>query len=195
MAAPKGAPLRVSSNHRKPGPLEKAYQLYRMELRRFFARRSRDPHAVDDLMQSMYLSLSKARPAEAVRNPRTYLFGIAWHLLHDENRRVEKERRRSVGCDFAEFDAYADRSNRLWVEDDASSDQQRAELERVLKQLPVACQVAVLRQYRDNWSYAEIARELGVTPHAVKKYMVRALNHFRMYFNACEADVRQEGKR
>jgi RNA polymerase sigma factor (sigma-70 family) len=150
---------------------------------------------VDDLTQAMYLSLKKTRPADDVHDPRQYLFGVAWHLLHDENRRVEAERSQLVGCNFDEFDTYADCSNRLWVEDDTASDQQRAELDRVLAQLPAACQVAVLRQYRDNRSYAEIARELGVTTHAVKKYIVRALNHFRAHFNSYGLGAAQEGKR
>ncbi len=175
--------------------LEEAYQRYRAELRRFFAQRSRDPHSVDDLIQTMYLSLRKTRPADDVRDPRQYLFGIAWHLLHDDNRRIDLARRRSAQYDSNELDALASPSNRLWVEDDASSEQEREELERVLSQLPTACQVAVLRQYRDNRSYAEIARELGVTPHTVKKYIMRALNHFRMHFESRERDTSQEGKR
>jgi RNA polymerase sigma factor (sigma-70 family) len=150
---------------------------------------------VDDLVQTMYLSLKKTRPADDLRDPRLYLFGMAWHLLHDENRRVEAERSKSVGCNFDEFDAHAERSNRLWVEDDTSSDLQRAELEHVLAQLPKVCQVAVLRQYRDNRSYAEIARELHVSTHAVKKYIMRALNHIRMHFHSYELDASQKRKR
>jgi RNA polymerase sigma-70 factor (ECF subfamily) len=175
--------------------LQEAYQRYRAELRRFFAQRSRDPQSVDDLIQTMYLSLQKTRPAADVRDPRQYLFGVAWHLLHYENRRIEIERSRSVGCNFDDFDDLAAHSNRLWIEDDAPSDQQREELERVLSQLPVACQVAVLRQYRDNRSYAQIADELGVTSHTVKKYIMRALNHFRVHFEGLERDTSQEGKR
>jgi RNA polymerase sigma-70 factor (ECF subfamily) len=150
---------------------------------------------VDDLIQAMYVSLKKTRPADAIRDPRRYLFGMAWHLLHDANRRIASERGHLVGCNFDEFDAHAERSNRLWVEDDSSSDYQRAEFDRLLAQLPAACQVAVLRQYRDNRSYAEIAKELGVTSHAVKKYIMRALNHFRMHFKTLQLDARQEGKR
>jgi RNA polymerase sigma factor (sigma-70 family) len=183
------------SEHRLIERLEDAYQRYRQELRNFFARKSRDPQTVDDLIQTMYLSLKKTRPPQEVRDPRQYLFGVAWNLLHDANRRAETERARRVGCNYDEFDAYADRSNRLWVEDDATSEQQRFELERVLSQLPAACQVAVIRQYRDNRSYAEIARELGVTTHTVKKYIVRALNHFRAHFNSRDLDAAREGKR
>ncbi len=150
---------------------------------------------MDDLVQTMYVSLKKTRPVGDVRDPRQYLFGMAWHLLYDENRRIDAARGQSVGCNFDEFDIHADRSNRLWVEDDTSLDQQRAELNRVLGQLPPACQLAVLRQYRDNRSYAQIARELNVSTHTVKKYIVRALNHIRLHFQSYELGARQEGKR
>lgn len=175
--------------------LEDAYRRYRLELRRFFALNSRDPHAVDDLIQSMYLSVKKTRPAAEVRDPRQYVFRIAWNLLHTENRRLQAERSQNVSCEPAELDAYAERSNRLWVEDDTSAQVEHGELERVLAQLPRACRVALLRQIRDNRSYNEIAAELGVTPHAVKKYIMRALNHFRMYFNSTELGAQTQRKR
>lgn|GEM_PF-759221 len=195
MRRPEGRSLSEPSDHHQPKLLEEAYQRYRAELRQLFARKLWDPQSVDDLIQTMYLSLRKTRPVDDIRDPRRYLFGMAWHLLHDANRRIASERGHSVGCNFDEFDTHAERSNRLWVEDDSSSDYQRAELDRLLAQLPAACQVAVLRQYRDNRSYAEIAKELGVTPHAVKKYIMRALNHFRMHFKTLELDARQQGKR
>ena len=191
----KGRSLQEPPDNRQVKLLEEAYQRYRAELREFFARKLWDPQSVDDLIQTMYLSLQKTRPADDIRDPRQYLFGMAWHLLHDANRRIATERGHSVGCNFEDFDLHAERSNSLWVEDDTSLEYQRAELERVLGQLPAACQLAILRQYRDNHSYAEIAKELGVTTHAVKKYIMRGLNHFRMHFNTLELQTRQEGKR
>jgi RNA polymerase sigma factor (sigma-70 family) len=193
--AKKGRSLQEAQENDQPNLLEEAYQRYRAELRQLFARKLWDPQSVDDLIQTMYLSLKKNRPADGVRDPRQYLFGIAWHLLHDANRRIATERSHSVGCNFADFDAHAERSNTLWVEDDTSWEYHRAELEHMLAQLPAAWQVAVLRQYRDNRSYAEIAEELGVTSHAVKKYIMRALNHLRMHFKTLELDTRQPGKR
>jgi len=55
--------------------------------------------------------------------------------------------------------------------------------------------VAVIRQYRDNKSYKDIAVELGVSVHTVKKYVMRALNHFRMHFSARDLDGSRERSR
>lgn len=177
------------------GSLGDAYQRYRLELTRFFELNSRDPNAVDDLMQTMYLQLTSQRTGAPVRDPQRYLFRTAWNLLHTVNRRERNERGRELKWEIDEFDLHADRSNRLWVEDDASLALQQDEIERTLAELPHACRVAMLRQYRDNRSYKQIASELGVSVHAVKKYIVRALNHFRMHFNSMDdAEARERSE-
>jgi RNA polymerase sigma factor (sigma-70 family) len=150
---------------------------------------------VDDLIQALYVSIQKTRLTDDIRDPRQYLFRAAWNLLHTENRRILAKRAQVVPCEFEEFDAYADQSNRLWIEDDTLGYVQDDEFNRVLTQLPRACQFAVLRQYRDNRSYKEIAAEMVVTPHAVKKYIRRALNEFRRHFNSKRLGAAQEGKR
>ena len=159
---------------------------------------ARDPHAVDDLIQNLYLSMMNrtaraGASTEDVRDPRRYLFRMAWNVLHSENRRRRAELARKVSCDAGDLEMLADRSNLLWVEDDTGYRAQRAELDRALGSLPRACQIAVLRQYRDNKSYKEIAAELGVTTHTVKKYITRALQHFRVQLDVRSLGLSQAG--
>lgn len=182
-------------NQLLPDSLGEAYQCYRLQLRTFFELNSRETHAVDDLMQTLFLQMLKRRPGEEVRDTRLYLFRAAWNVLHNANKRVRRQRSRTVPWVAEEFEAHADRSNVLWLEDDASTATAQAELDRALAELPRACRVAVLRQYRDNMTYKEIAREMGVTTHAVKKYIVRALNHFRMHLNAMDLPRGPDGDR
>ncbi len=158
-------PTLVTTPHNRTAVenLEKAYQQYRLELRRFFELNSYDTQAVDDLIQALYLSIRKTRATDDIRDPRRYMFRAAWNLLHTESRRIHSKRAQTVPCELEEFDNYADRSNRLWIEDDTEERLQGDELNRVLAQLPRACQFAVLRKYRDNRSHIEIAREMGVT--------------------------------
>lgn len=175
--------------------LSQAYERYRLELRAFFRRNAPQTHIVDDLMQTMFLQVTKERQGEAVRDPRLYLFRAAWNVLHNANQKTYREGARTVSCDLPGFDDHAERSNLLWVEDDTSTATQQEELNQVLAQLPRVCQIALLRQYRDGRSYREIAAELGVSVHAVKKYTVRALNHFRMHFNMPAPSAGKIGKR
>lgn len=139
------------------------------------------------------MSIRKTRLTEDIRDPRQYVYRAAWNLLHTENRRIQAERAQVVPCEFEEFNAYADRSNRLWIEDDTAAHLQNDELNRLLAQLPRACQFAVLRKYRDNRSHKEIAQEMGVTVHAVKKYIRRGLNEFRRHFNSEDLGSTQDG--
>lgn len=150
---------------------------------------------MDDLIQALYCSIRKTRVTEEIRDPRQYVFRAAWNLLHTENRRIQTERAQVVSCEFDDFDTYADQSNRLWIEDDTAGHLQDDEFNRVLAQLPRACQFAVLRKYRDDRSHKEIAQEMCVTVHAVKKYIRRALNEFRRHFNSKDLGATQEGKR
>lgn len=180
------------NNRASAESLEEAYQHYRLELRHFFELNARDPHAAADLLQNLYLRVRKTQPPDDVRDPRQYLFRAAWNLLHSENRRVRAERARAVAYELDEFEAYADRSNRLWVEDDTGTALSQAELDHALSQLPRACQVTMVLKYRDNKSYKEIAAELDVSVHAVKKYVMRSLNHFRMHLNARDLGEDQE---
>lgn len=148
---------------------------------------------MDDLIQALYLSIRKTQLTDDVHDPRQYVFRAAWNLLHTENRRIQAERAQTVPCEFEEFDTYADRSNRLWIEDDTAEHLHDDEFNRILAKLPRACQFAVLRKYRDNRSHKEIAQEMGVTIHAVKKYIRRALNEFRMHYGSKDLGSTQEG--
>ena len=175
--------------------LSQAYERYRRELKMFFARHAPQAHLVDDLMQIMFVQLIRSRSTEVVRDPKQYLFRTAWNILHNSRRRLRRDRSRTVSSDSTGFDSYAQRSNLLWIEDDTGLAVQQAELNRVLKELPPAWQVAVLRQYRDNRSYQQIADELGISVHTVKKYIMQSLNHFRRHFTGMEVRSLKSGER
>ena len=56
-------------------------------------------------------------------------------------------------------------------------------MQRALKEiahLPGSWQIAFIRSRCEGWSYQQIAEELKVTPHSVKKYIVRTMAHLRI---------------
>jgi RNA polymerase sigma factor (sigma-70 family) len=165
--------------------LEDAYAHYRQELQRFFALRARESHAADDLVQLVYLRLLRARPTEVIRDPRLYVYKIAWNVLRKDNQRVQREQQRTVRCDADQLEQLAHQLGNLWIDNSGAavaSDQ----VETLLRQLPPAYQAALVRHYRDGRTYGQIADELGVTTHTVKKYIVRGLATFRAHFNPTE---------
>ncbi len=158
------------------------YARYRKELREFFARRGR-PQEADDLLQVMFLDLLRRLPPQGLRNAQAYLFRVAWTTLHDLSRHAFREPPTVSINDMPGGDAEGSRSLGLWQEDDSNSLIVQVQLERALSKLPAPCQVTVLRQYRDGWTYHQIAEELNVTVHAVKKHISKSLRHFSKYFN------------
>ena len=161
--------------------LQLACEQYRQELRKFFERRAPRADGAEDLVQLVYLRLLRSPPVEEVNDPRQFMYRVAWNELRRENQRVRREELVS-SCDLDQLERLVVTVTSLWVDDSAEA-LVREQLDRALRQLPRACQVAFLRQYRDGHSYKEIAQELGVTSHAVKKYIMKALTHFRTYFN------------
>jgi RNA polymerase sigma-19 factor, ECF subfamily len=174
------------------GDLYKACEQYRQELRRFFASHAHS-NVVDDLMQEVCLRLLRSQPTEPIQDPRLYMYRIAWNELHRNNERWWAERKRNYLLPPLKLNKLSENVGALWV-DNSSEQVEQEQLEIAMQQLPVACRVAFLRKNRDGWSYKEIAVELQVTPHTVKKYIGRALNQLRQYFIVSKKDARQQRK-
>jgi RNA polymerase sigma factor (sigma-70 family) len=171
--------------------LGEMYAEYRAELRRFFARQSRNVHNAEDLLQEMYLTLLRFPPKETLRQPLDYLFRAAWHVVNNANRRAQQEQEKAASGDHETLDWLSGRSGRLWAGDIAEQLSTEQQLQRLLGPLPPACQTAIILLRRDGLTYQEIAVEMGVSVHTVKKYIARALAHFNAAFKAAERPGRQ----
>lgn len=172
-----------SSTAKESRSLEDTYRRYRAELVSFFARRTRERANVEDLVQQVYERLLKYRPRAPVMDPRAYLFQTARHVLSSANETLRQDRERYVVCDENSLALRADAVPSLWVEEEGGEALALEEFERVLSELPSNCQVALVRQRRDGWSYQEIASELQVSVNSVKHYIVLALEHFQVHFS------------
>src|SRR5271168_686959 len=82
-----------------PSPSEAAADLagttlrdHARELQRFLSRRVRQPQDADDLAQEVFARLLRVRNADLVRNPLSYLLGIAAHVVREFRQRKEHER-------------------------------------------------------------------------------------------------------
>lgn len=166
-----------------PRAVEETYLRYRAELIGFFARRTRERANVEDLVQQVYERLLKYRPRAPVTDPKGYLFQTARNVLSSANEALRQDLKRYVACDANDLALRAEEVPSLWVEEEGGAELAFEEFERVLSELPVNCQAALLRQRRDGWSYQQIADELHVSVNTVKDYIVRALEHFQVHFS------------
>ena len=160
-------------------PQNTEYDQYRVELQRYFAKRARDPNAVDDLVQSVYERILKYTKDGSVRDTHAYIFKAAVNVLRDANRKAQMDGERVISCDPRTLERYAeDQGLEFSAPDSSTAMNDSTELGRAFKRLPRTAQEAWAHK-RDGLSYKEIARKMGVTEHAVKKYISTALQGIR----------------
>ncbi len=141
-------------------------------LRGFFVRRGANDEA-EDMVQETYLRLLRAHQGqgEAIANPEAYLFTVALNLAREQAVRRQRSPLPLEDVEHATRLFDPDES----VEDAAERAQRRQRLHALLDRLPPRTREVLVMQYRDNLSYRQIAEHLGVSPHMVKKHVVRGL--------------------
>jgi RNA polymerase sigma-70 factor (ECF subfamily) len=152
------------------GDIEALARVYTGALRRFFERRILEHADVDDLIQEVFLRLTR-RGVDDVAYLPGYLFETAANVLRDRLR--HRIRRRSD--QHGELDEAQ--------EHDAAFTPERVLLGReAIKRLVVALNglpdrtraIFILRRY-DGHSYQDIARRLGISVSSVEKHMAKAV--------------------
>ena len=137
----------------------------------FFRRRVAHPWDAQDLAQEVYVRLLRTDGGEGsgIANPEAYLFTVASNLVKEH---AVLQKRRGLGVDIAQVLSEAPQGS---AENEAERDFRRQRVAAMLDRLPPRCKAVMLMQYRDGMSYEEIAVQLGVSTHMVKKYVVKAL--------------------
>jgi RNA polymerase sigma-70 factor (ECF subfamily) len=148
----------------------------------YFCRQLRDRAEAEDLTQEVFLRLYRSR---ARYQPRarfgTWVFHITQNVLRNALR--TRRRRPCVRLDAAPdedslFDALSSQRT-----DSPSRPLERRELAGVVRaavsELASRQRVAVELHQFEDWTYAEVAAELDMTPKAAKSLLYRARNQLR----------------
>ncbi len=149
-------------------------------LRRFLrARLALEPDR-EDLMQEVFVRLSKLEDAdkrltmrpEAVRS---FLFAIATNLIRDSVRRARvREKDKHVSYDDEQATTNVDTP-----EEQLQASQKLALMMRTLRRVKPAHRRAFILSRRDSKSYRDIADDLGVSVSTVEKYISAVLMEMR----------------
>lgn len=157
--------------------LDALFRQYRGELHRLAYRRLGDREAAADVVQDAfvrYMGMARTDSAAVqVDSPRFFLWRIVTNLVADLGRR---KCRRGL---HESLDAFTDSLADPHPAPDQvlASRQQLALLRAALDELPPQCRAALLLNRLNGLTHAEVARQLGVSPSMVSKYIMRALRH------------------
>jgi RNA polymerase sigma factor (sigma-70 family) len=173
-----GAEPPIRSIGADPAALSEFYRAHVGEVTRFVARRVADPHLAADLTAEVFLAAIDAaeRYRGSTGGPRTWLFGIARHVIAAEFRRSARERRvesQIAGRRLLD----ADDIDRLMAKIDAAR-QVRA-LHSELRALPETERAVLELIAVDGLSIAEAAAALGIRPVTARVRLHRARRALR----------------
>lgn len=131
-------------------------------------RRMRDAGHASDLAQDTFLKVLVAGTITDIREPRPFLATIAQRLLTNHWRREELEK--------AYLDALQHLPEASWPSPETLSIlmESLSLVDRALARLSNKARSAFLFAHLDGMTYAEIATELNVSTHSVKKYLTQA---------------------
>jgi RNA polymerase sigma factor (sigma-70 family) len=168
----RGAPIL----HAKASSLLQSYLAKRAELVRFFTARMRSEASAEDLVQEIYLRISRTDAGD-IRDPTAFLYRLGWNLMLDQLRSQRRTAARDADWSGVEVAA----SGEVALDPSPPADQRveaRQRLERLvarLDTLPPQTQKAFRLHKFEGLSHAETAVRLGVSKSAVEKHISAAL--------------------
>jgi RNA polymerase sigma factor (sigma-70 family) len=142
----------------------------------YFHRRIRNRADADDLAQEVYVRMLRVTDPASIRDPQAYLFAVAGNLAKEQ---AMLDRRRSLGIDVNDSVAVAQLFEIPNFDNDLDYRERVKRLKVVLAQLPPKCRAVVMLQYRHGLNHEQVAEQLDISTHMVKKYLSQALTHCR----------------
>ncbi len=153
--------------------LERLFSAYGRELESYLTRQVRCRETAADLAQETFVRMAQGAPEAGEQNVRAYLFQIAHNLAIDHFRR--QKRRPTVLMPPEDLHLHADEAPGA---EQATAGRQRLDrLAKAVAELPPLTQEIFRRNRLQGLTYAEVARQLGISESSVQKRLARALAH------------------
>jgi RNA polymerase sigma-70 factor (ECF subfamily) len=143
-------------------------------LGRFFARRVRESAEVPDLVQEVFLRLSRMPDPAAIEKPEHFLFVTAANVLKDRARRAAA-RAGGLHDPLPEDDRLA--SSEIPADRVLAGRMAAAQLRAVLAELPERQRDVFVLRVLEGMKMADVARALSISTRAAEKHQAKALAH------------------
>ncbi len=144
---------------------------YGPSLHRFLMRRLKTEEDAADVSQEVYLKMMRLERMHLIRQPQAYLYFLASQVMHEQRMR---DQRLPILFDSDAMESLTHAAEFASPDSFVAGDDADRELRRLLAKLPPAHRSALILRKRDGMSYAEIAQQLGMSVHTVKKYIFQA---------------------
>jgi RNA polymerase sigma factor (sigma-70 family) len=145
------------------------------QLRRFLLARVRNVDDVPDIVQEVYLRMLRIPNIESIRSPEAYLFTVAQHVVYQHTLSQAATPPSVELTQILNPPAPPDGDPAL----EADALQCLEQLQAALEELAPKIRATFLLHRRDGLSLDEIGTRLGISRGMVKKYLMKALMHFR----------------
>ncbi len=159
--------------------LTAVYLEQRPALLRFLCARLRNPERAEDVLQDVYLKLTRSNLPASIDNPSGFLFRMAANLALDHIRKNKRARLR----DQAWSDLNNEKSGNQYQMDTPHADdaliakQRLLALKTRLQTLSPKAREAFERHKFDGQSYQQVADTMGITIGTVGKHLGKAIKH------------------
>jgi len=180
---PHHAGMGLSDEHAGPSPkLAREARPLRQALARYFGRRLRDAHDVDDLVQEVFARVVARDSTTPIGHIGKYLHQTAASVLADYARRRSARR----------FDSHVPFDPDLHGESDfdperiVSGREEVASATAALLSLPERTRTIFVLRRLDGVPARDVAGQLGISVSAVEKHMVRAVRYLSSAMGATE---------
>lgn len=165
--------------------IEAIYLNHQSELKFHLTRIVDCPEIAADLAQESFIIFFREAQKQAIDHPRGFLFRVAKNLAYDhikhrkvtENYQQTKEQTLPPSSEFPSAEKLV------------SVDEKLAAVTRILDELPLRTREIFVLNRVYGMTYAETAKELGISDSAVEKHMAKALLHCRKQFKTHSLDL------
>jgi RNA polymerase sigma-70 factor (ECF subfamily) len=144
---------------------------YGSELHRFLMRRLKGSADAADLAQEVYLRLLRLPRTDLIRKPQAYVYFVAAQIAAEHRMR---EQDRPLVYDSEALEHLTNEDAFARPDDFVENLGHEQELIRLLRKIPVTHRNVLILSKRNGLSIKEIATELELSPHTVKKYLYEA---------------------
>lgn len=164
--------------------VEAIYLNHQSELQFHLTRIVDCPEIAADLAQESFIIFFREAQKQTIDHPRGFLFRVAKNLAYDhikhrkvtENYQQTKEQSLPPPSEFPSAEKLV------------SVDERLTAITRILDELPLRTREIFVLNRVYGMTYAETAKELGISDSAVEKHMAKALLHCRKHFKTHSLD-------